>query len=85
MSCDDSGSVLTDIHHLQKHAKTWCPLKLNTDGNENEPERRIAGRLMMEEDDDVIEVISMYDDMDEASGNEDKNEYPMTMLAAIQR
>ena len=59
-------------------------MKLNTDGNDDEPERRVAGRLMME-DDDVIEVISEYDDMDEASGDEDKKEYPMTMLAAIQR
>ena len=27
ISCDDCGIVLESIHDLQKHLKTWCPMK----------------------------------------------------------
>ena len=71
MSCDNCGSDLSDIHNLQNHVKAWCPIKRNTEGSN--PERRVAGRLRMEDVDD-IKLVSEDDGIDEESNDKGSEE-----------
>ena len=83
MSWDDCGSVLLDIHHLNKYVKALCSIKRNTEGSNDEPQRRFAGRPRIEDDDD-IEEVSEDDDIDKASDDVGTDEVSNDEDTAIQ-
>ena len=54
LSCDECGSVISDVHNLQKHVQTWCPagLKRKAEINDEEPESKIKRPDWITPDDD---------------------------------